>query len=99
MSDSWLSVQRHKTRPRELQDVPRRKARINIRVRALVMTIGLDLPKQILNAQTETPRESQTRRCRRYDQEGYTEGEVGERVMLKVSPWANRSSSFGKGGS
>ncbi|GJS63695.1 hypothetical protein Tco_0678259 [Tanacetum coccineum] len=31
--------------------------------------------------------ESQTRRCRRYDQEGYTEGEVRDRVMLKVSPW------------
>ncbi|GKD87498.1 hypothetical protein Tco_1358652, partial [Tanacetum coccineum] len=24
---------------------------------------------------------------RRYDQEGYTEGEVRDRVMLKVSPW------------
>ncbi|GKF11651.1 hypothetical protein Tco_0049577, partial [Tanacetum coccineum] len=23
----------------------------------------------------------------RYDQEGYTKGEVGDRVMLKVSPW------------
>ncbi|GJY08376.1 putative reverse transcriptase domain-containing protein [Tanacetum coccineum] len=32
-------------------------------------------------------RESQTRRCRRYDQEGYTKGEFGDRVMLKVSPW------------
>ncbi|GJR56803.1 hypothetical protein Tco_1498965 [Tanacetum coccineum] len=31
--------------------------------------------------------ESQTRRCRRYDQEGYTEGEVKDGVMLKVSPW------------
>ncbi|GJU90210.1 putative reverse transcriptase domain-containing protein [Tanacetum coccineum] len=32
---------------------------------------------------TET-RESQTRRCRRYNQEGYTKGEVGDKVMLKV---------------
>ncbi|GKD30419.1 putative reverse transcriptase domain-containing protein, partial [Tanacetum coccineum] len=32
-------------------------------------------------------RESQTRRCRRYDQEGYTEGEVEDGVMLKVLPW------------
>ncbi|GJS00499.1 hypothetical protein Tco_0317007 [Tanacetum coccineum] len=32
-------------------------------------------------------RESQTRRRRRYDQEGYTEGGVGDRVMLKDSPW------------
>ncbi|GJS01544.1 hypothetical protein Tco_0318052 [Tanacetum coccineum] len=35
---------------------------------------------------TET-RESQTRRCRRYDQEGYTKGEVRDIVTLKVSPW------------
>ncbi|GJS55688.1 putative reverse transcriptase domain-containing protein [Tanacetum coccineum] len=35
---------------------------------------------------TET-RESQTRGRRRYDQEGYTKGGVGDRVMLKVSPW------------
>ncbi|GJW79850.1 hypothetical protein Tco_0143825 [Tanacetum coccineum] len=35
---------------------------------------------------TET-RESQTQRRRRYDQEGYTEGGVGDRVMLKDSPW------------
>ncbi|GJS04249.1 ribonuclease H-like domain-containing protein [Tanacetum coccineum] len=38
------------------------------------------------NWSTET-KESQTRICRRYDQEGYTEGEVEDRVMLKVSPW------------
>nr|GEX56335.1 putative reverse transcriptase domain-containing protein [Tanacetum cinerariifolium] len=31
-----------------------KKERESLRVRALVMTIGLDLPKQILNAQTET---------------------------------------------
>ncbi|GJW91190.1 hypothetical protein Tco_0168743 [Tanacetum coccineum] len=35
------------------------------------------------NWSTET-KESQTRRCRSYDQEGYTEAEVGDRVMLKV---------------
>ncbi|GJS44071.1 hypothetical protein Tco_0569114 [Tanacetum coccineum] len=38
------------------------------------------------NWSTETI-ESQKRRCRRYDREGYTEGDVGDRVMLKVSPW------------
>ncbi|GKG04497.1 hypothetical protein Tco_0314884, partial [Tanacetum coccineum] len=39
-----------------------------LRVRALVMTIGLDLPKQILKAQTEAQetREHQKRRCWRY---------------------------------
>nr|GEZ59044.1 putative reverse transcriptase domain-containing protein [Tanacetum cinerariifolium] len=34
-------------------DALSRKEREPLRVRALVMTIGLDLPKQILNAQTE----------------------------------------------
>ncbi|GJR48906.1 putative reverse transcriptase domain-containing protein [Tanacetum coccineum] len=45
---------------------------------------------------TET-RESQTRRCRRYDQEGYIEGEVRDRVMLKISPWKGVA-RFGKRG-
>nr|GEV19122.1 putative reverse transcriptase domain-containing protein [Tanacetum cinerariifolium] len=35
-------------------DALSRKERVLLRVRALVMTIGLDLPKQILKAQTET---------------------------------------------
>nr|GFB64663.1 putative reverse transcriptase domain-containing protein [Tanacetum cinerariifolium] len=30
-----------------------RKERVTLRVRALMMTIGLDLPKQILKAQTK----------------------------------------------
>nr|GFC58302.1 putative reverse transcriptase domain-containing protein [Tanacetum cinerariifolium] len=34
-------------------DALSRKEREPLRVRALVMTIGLDLPKKILNAQTE----------------------------------------------
>nr|GFD22778.1 hypothetical protein [Tanacetum cinerariifolium] len=34
-------------------DALSRKEREPLRVRALVMTIGLDLPKQILNAQTK----------------------------------------------
>ncbi|GKF83007.1 hypothetical protein Tco_0244663, partial [Tanacetum coccineum] len=38
----WLEL----LRKNELRDQP-------LRVRALVMTIGLDLPKQILNAQTK----------------------------------------------
>nr|GFA85786.1 reverse transcriptase domain-containing protein [Tanacetum cinerariifolium] len=47
----------HQLRVRE-QDVPKtafrtRKEQEPLRVRALVMTISLDLPKQILNAQTE----------------------------------------------
>nr|GFA30554.1 reverse transcriptase domain-containing protein [Tanacetum cinerariifolium]GFA30560.1 reverse transcriptase domain-containing protein [Tanacetum cinerariifolium] len=49
-----------------------RKERVPLRVRALVMTIGLDLPKQILKAQTERKP---------------IEFQVGDKVMLKVSPW------------
>ncbi|GKG14725.1 hypothetical protein Tco_0354325, partial [Tanacetum coccineum] len=48
-----------------------------LRVRALVMTIGLDLPKQILNAQTARHRNQKILNGRRYDQEGSTKGEVG----------------------
>ncbi|GJW90023.1 hypothetical protein Tco_0167576 [Tanacetum coccineum] len=44
------------------------------------------LQKLVTNWSTET-KEFQTQRCRRYDQEGYTKGEVRDRVMLKVSPW------------
>nr|GEZ57390.1 reverse transcriptase domain-containing protein [Tanacetum cinerariifolium] len=40
-----------------------------LRVRALVMTISLDLPNQILEAQTDAKkaRKPQEGRCRRYD--------------------------------
>ncbi|GJV28018.1 hypothetical protein Tco_1384466 [Tanacetum coccineum] len=51
-----------------------------LRVRALVITIGLDLPKQILNAQIGAQKP-----------ENLKHEDVGEdgslRVMLKVSPW------------
>ncbi|GKB90147.1 hypothetical protein Tco_0962419 [Tanacetum coccineum] len=56
MSDSWLQFRSHIDRTEIILGSSRsyRKERIKpLRVRALVMTIGLDLPKQILNAQTE----------------------------------------------
>ncbi|GJU07834.1 putative reverse transcriptase domain-containing protein [Tanacetum coccineum] len=43
----------HKRKANVVADALSRKEREPLRVRALVMTIGLDLPKQILNAQTE----------------------------------------------
>nr|GEU40713.1 hypothetical protein [Tanacetum cinerariifolium] len=49
-----------------------------LRVRALVMTIGLDLPKQILNAQTEATKPKNIKK---------EDVGVGDKVMLKVSPW------------
>nr|GFC93076.1 putative reverse transcriptase domain-containing protein [Tanacetum cinerariifolium] len=43
----------HKRKANVVADALSRKEREPLRVRALVMTIGLDLPKQIVNAQTE----------------------------------------------
>ncbi|GKB39902.1 hypothetical protein Tco_0884844 [Tanacetum coccineum] len=87
-----------------------------LRVRSLVMTIGLDLPKQILEAQIEAQKPENysnsrgyhasikaapfealyRRKCRSpvYWAENYAdlksksmEFQVGDKVMLKVSPW------------
>ncbi|GJS82176.1 putative reverse transcriptase domain-containing protein [Tanacetum coccineum] len=46
-------VRYHPGKANVVADALSRKEREPLRVRALVMTIGLDLPKQILNAQTE----------------------------------------------
>nr|GEW17078.1 retrotransposon protein, putative, Ty3-gypsy subclass [Tanacetum cinerariifolium] len=51
--DLWSTVMRH-TKANVVADASSRKERSEpLRVRALVMTIGLDLPKQILEAQIE----------------------------------------------
>ncbi|GJX31773.1 putative reverse transcriptase domain-containing protein [Tanacetum coccineum] len=48
----WISLCLYR-KANVVADALSRKEREPLRVRALVMTIGLDLPKQILNAQTE----------------------------------------------
>nr|GEV95339.1 putative reverse transcriptase domain-containing protein [Tanacetum cinerariifolium] len=54
LSDYDCEIRYHPGKANVVADVLRRKERIKpLRVRALVMTIGLDLPKQILGAQTE----------------------------------------------
>nr|GEX42381.1 putative reverse transcriptase domain-containing protein [Tanacetum cinerariifolium] len=55
LSDYDCEIHYHPGKENVVADALSQKERIKrIRVRALVMTIGLELPKQILNAQTET---------------------------------------------
>ncbi|GKD33261.1 putative reverse transcriptase domain-containing protein [Tanacetum coccineum] len=54
LSDYDCEIRYHQRRANVVADALSRKERIKpLRVRALVMTIGLDLPKKILEAQTE----------------------------------------------
>nr|GFC45571.1 reverse transcriptase domain-containing protein [Tanacetum cinerariifolium] len=53
LSDYDCEIRYHLRKANVVADALSRKEREPLRVQALVMTIGLDLPKQILNAQTE----------------------------------------------
>nr|GEZ69513.1 putative reverse transcriptase domain-containing protein [Tanacetum cinerariifolium] len=54
LSDYYCEIRYHPGKENVMADALSKKERIKpLRVRALVMTIGLDLPKQILGAQTE----------------------------------------------
>nr|GFD43038.1 putative reverse transcriptase domain-containing protein [Tanacetum cinerariifolium] len=53
LSDYDYEIRYPRGKANVVADALSRKEREPLRVRVLVMTIGLDLPKQILNAQTE----------------------------------------------
>nr|GEW54221.1 putative reverse transcriptase domain-containing protein [Tanacetum cinerariifolium] len=53
LSDYDCEIRYHPGKANVVVDALSRKERVPLMVRALVMTIGLDLPKQILKAQTE----------------------------------------------
>ncbi|GJS62043.1 reverse transcriptase domain-containing protein [Tanacetum coccineum] len=79
LSDYDCEILYHSGKENVVADALSRKERIKpLRVRALVMNIGLDLPKQILNAQTK---------ARKPENIKNEDVGVGDRVMLKVSPW------------
>nr|GEX59460.1 putative reverse transcriptase domain-containing protein [Tanacetum cinerariifolium] len=118
LSDYDCEIRYHPGKANVVADALSRKERIKLlRVRALVMTTGLDLPKQILGAQTEarkpenlkkedafkeamgtrldmsmayhpeTDRQSERTIQTLEDMRKPLEFQVGDRVMLKVSPW------------
>nr|GEU67218.1 putative reverse transcriptase domain-containing protein [Tanacetum cinerariifolium] len=108
LSDYDCDIRYHPGKANVVADALSCKERIEpLRVRALVMTVGLDLPRKILEAQIEAlkpenlekedvgDRTDQTKDPAAQDrQKSYVdlkrkpmEFEVGDRVMLKVSPW------------
>ncbi|GJV25921.1 hypothetical protein Tco_1378616 [Tanacetum coccineum] len=94
LSDYDCDIRYHPGKANVVADALSRKERIEpLQVRALVMTISLDLPKRILEASIEAQKPenlvNEDDRQKRYAdlKRKPMEFEVGDRVMLKVSPW------------
>ncbi|GJS61696.1 putative reverse transcriptase domain-containing protein [Tanacetum coccineum] len=78
LSDYDCEIRYHPGKANVVADALSRKERVKpLRVRALVMTIGLDLPKRILEAQIEArkpKKKPQVRRRRRVGESSYVKG-------------------------
>nr|GEV80188.1 putative reverse transcriptase domain-containing protein [Tanacetum cinerariifolium] len=95
LSDYDCEIRYHPGKGNVVADALSRKDRESLRVRSFLMTVHTNLPEKILEAQTEAMKEENVKaknlgRC----QKSYAdvrckpmEFEVGDMVMLKVSPW------------
>ncbi|GJS50162.1 reverse transcriptase domain-containing protein [Tanacetum coccineum] len=93
LSDYDYEIRYHPGKANVVADALSHKERIKpLRVRSLVMTIDLDLPKRILNAQAEARKEDHPNlkthdKSYAYRRRTPLEFQVKDKVMLKVSPW------------
>nr|GEZ53668.1 putative reverse transcriptase domain-containing protein [Tanacetum cinerariifolium] len=79
LSDYYCEIHYHRVKENVVSNALSRKERIKpLRVRAFVMTIGLDLPAQILNAQTEAKK-----------LENFKTEDVGGMLKKKLEPHAD----------
>nr|GEV98492.1 hypothetical protein [Tanacetum cinerariifolium] len=84
LSDYDCEIRYHPVKANVVADALSRKEQEPLRVRALVMTISLDLPKQILNVQTET--DPMDKLARIYLKEVVTRHEIHISIISDCDP-------------